>query len=263
MGFFTHNVAQIRPCGNTVYFAALHDDQDRLAMARVSRVVGGGATRRTDYAVEVISLPDTRGAVTALFCNAGPDTDPPTLLVGTADGDFLAVDHHEVLWHRRLGESTAVTAIVTATTHAALYAATSAGDLYQLKDGTVQRVAQPGEIPPISALTIDRSGRLWIARDGEGLYRRDANGWTRVAPNTFPYQSVAALHADSRRGVWVLPGPDVTSVGVAHVTDEGFQLFNPPNRRLAKPIDIDVVDNGHLWIGTALNGFYRLERAQP
>jgi len=52
-------------------------------------------------------------------------------------------------------------------------------------------------------------------------------------------------------------------VGLAHVTDEGFQLFNPPGRRLAQPIDMDVVDDGHVWIGTALNGFYRLERAQP
>ena len=261
MGFFTHNVAQIRPCGNTVYFAALHNDQDRLAMARASQSVGGGATRQTNYAVEVISLPDTSGAVTALFCNAGPDTDTPTLLVGTADGDFLAVNHHEVLWHRRIVESAAVTAIATATADAVLYVA--AGDLYELKDGTLQRVEQPVDMAPISALTVDRAGRLWVARDGKGLYRRDMHGWTRVAPDTFPYQSVAALHADPQSGVWVLPAPDVTSVGLAHVTDEGFQLFNPPSRRLARPIDIDVEDNGQVWIGTALNGFYRLERAQP
>ena len=263
MGFFTHNIAKIRPCGNMVYFAALHDDQDRLAMARVSQSAGGGATRRTHYAVEVISLPDTRGAVTALFCDAGPDTGTPTLLVGTADGDLLSVNHHEVLWQRKLAEGTAVTAITTAATDALLYAATSAGDLYQLKDGTVLPVAQPGEVAPISALTVDRSGRLWIARAGKGLYRRDASVWTRVAADTFPYRSVAALQADPRRGVWVLPGSDVTSVGLAHVTDEGFQLFNPPGRRLAQPIDMDVVDDGHVWIGTALNGFYRLERAQP
>ncbi len=262
MGFFTHNVAHIRPCGDAVYFAALDNDQDRLAMARASRGVGYGANRQTGYAVEVVSLPDSGGAVTALFCNASPATETPTLLVGTENGDVLAVNHHEVLWHRQLESRAAVTAIA-ATAEGVPYAATSTGDLYQFEDETVRQLAQPGDPAPISALTVDRSGRLWIGRDGKGLYRRDANGWTRGVPDTFPYQSVAALHADPESGVWVLPAPDVTSVGLAHVTDTGFQLFNPPSRRLARPIDIDVFDHRHVWIGTALNGFYRLERAKP
>jgi len=60
-----------------------------------------------------------------------------------------------------------------------------------------------------------------------------------------------------------LPGPDITSRGVARVTATGFEFFNPPSRRLAQPIDFDVAANGDLWIGTALNGFYRLERSRP
>lgn len=259
MGFFTHNVADIRPCGDTIYFAALHGDQNRLAMARVSRSAGG----RTDYAVEVIALPDAKGDVTSLSCSSGSGSKAAIALVGTADGHVFMVRRHEIVWRQQLAKDAAITAFAATATDPTAYIATAAGNLFEMNNGTVKPVASTGGVTPISALTIDRKGRLWMARDGAGLFRRDAKGWTHIAPDAFPYRSIASLHADPRRGVWVLPSSAVTSVGLVHVTDKQFQLYNPPSRRLARPIDIDVTADGNLWIGTALDGFYRLERARP
>ena len=151
MGFFTHNVADIQPCGDTVYFAALHGDQDRLAMARVSRRAGG----RTDYAVEVISLPDTDGAVTALSCGPGSGFNDAIVLVGTADGHALMVRRHEIMWRQRLAKGAAITAFAVTATDSTAYVATSSGELYELNRGKTQLVDQPGDIAPISALAVD------------------------------------------------------------------------------------------------------------
>ena len=262
-GFFAHAVSDIVPCGDRVYFAAPRAPRDRVALARVTGSVTTTLGRRTAYATEAISLPAFEGQITALTCFNPQGSGRASLVLGTSGGEMLALHRHEPLWRTSVGRSAAVTAI--AADRGSLFAGTAEGRVYHLTgDGLVPAAAPPGE-GAISAMTFDAKGRLWLAKENEGLWVAEPAGWRQLADpsSDFPYRSIAALHADPKNGVWVTPSPESLSVGLLQVTDQGIRYFNPPSRRLAKPLGIDVAANGDIWIATALHGFYRLERAVP
>jgi signal transduction histidine kinase len=106
----------------------------------------------------------------------------------------------------------------------------------------------------IHAIVRDRDDRLWIAVVGNGLYRRDANGWTRNGGLTdLPQDVPLTLITDSQGRLWA-----GYATGRVAVIDRGSarMLRNLDSAQLNQVSAIGV-RNQTVWIaGTTCVGLY-------
>ena len=243
-GFFHHYVTDIVPCGRRTAFASRFLDAPVL----------GFALPRNDarqFDLKSRKLARARGRVTALACGKGG-----RLLVGTGDGDVLTIKGTTVV--DRVQIPGGVTALAAGPS--AVWIGTGDGRLFR----DLQPVALPDSAAgPVHALTVDADGQLWAAFGGSGLHRFDGRSWHQLAGERsgVPYRSIGAIAPDPRGGVWLIAHPQVRSSGLVHVHDSETNVYNPPDRLLHAPTGLSIGPDGDVWIGTAFDGVYKLERS--
>jgi hypothetical protein len=254
-GFFFNTVSDIVPCGSAVYFASRHLDEPRVGIA-LPRSSGG----RTTYSVEARRIEDAEGRITALACDRNR-----TLLVGTSGGDVIALtgDRVDARFHLENGE--AASAITAHPREAPVYFGTNRGRLFRLADDFQEIDITPADGQPIQGIAIDRQDRLWLAIEKKGLYLRRGQRWEDRSPAIpgLPYFSVTDMIADPAEGLWLLINPEFASPGLGYFDGTDIRFLNPPHRPLATPVDLAVAADGTVRVGTALEGFYKLERPAP
>ncbi|TAL38775.1 MAG: hypothetical protein EPN97_03470 [Alphaproteobacteria bacterium] len=245
MGFFYHQVTDIVPCGERIWFAARRLDKPELGVMLSTRL---------ENATEKFALPEAGGHVTAISC--GGDT----LYVGTSGGEFTAIKGAETLYTLHFPGSFA-TAI--AASGDAVWAGTQAGGLFHLvgKEMKAEGFQKEDGAVAVTGLAIGAKGEIWVATDGGGL-RRFADGkWKQFTPvdKSFPYFSPGKIKADAG-GVWFMPGPYEVAQGIGYFDGTMAALFDPPSHNIFDPIDFDVASDGSVWVGSESSGIYRLER---
>ncbi len=112
--------------------------------------------------------------------------------------------------------------------------------------------------PWISALLTDRQGHLWAGTLGDGLYRRDGNGWQAAA---LPWsedapQWITALAADNEGRVWA----GTFGGGVASFNGTTWTRY-PLGSGLPNPwVQTLAADRqGYVWAGTWEGGLSRFD----
>ncbi len=129
------------------------------------------------------------------------------------------------------------------------------------KDAAFRRVDVPMTEPFVTALAIDRRGRLWIGTLN-GLYRRDPDGATRAytAADGLPNTSIMALREDHDGGLWV-----GTRLGLLHMdaTSKPTRVYSIkdglPGARIESLLE---TSEGKLWVGT-VEGLAEWTPSQP
>ena len=252
-GYPFHTTTEIEPCGSRVYLASRFSETPRVGVGQVTELLGRGFLKTEEMVL------DTAGRVTALACAAGS-----ALLAGTSAGEIFEVRAGTVTKRGTLSGQTAVTALVASQHTAAIFVGAEDGDIYRLGQG-LQALPRPAASDQsVQALGLSPDGTLWAAVAEVGLFRFDGAQW-RGLPNVraaFPRFSVGSLVVGPDSTIWLLPDEEVLSPGLARVRDGGVVFLNPPQGRLARPIDLAQGADGALWIGTGDAGLYRLE-ARP
>ncbi|MEZ0225455.1 MAG: CsgG/HfaB family protein [Alphaproteobacteria bacterium] len=245
MGFFYHQVTDIVPCGDRVWFAARALDRPELGVMLSSHL---------ENATEKFTLSEASGHVTAVAC--GGDT----LYVGTSGGDVTAIKGSEVLQTLHLPASFA-TAI--AARGDIIWAGTQAGSLFSItgKEVKVEEFQKEGGAVAVTGLAIGDKGDVWMGTDGGGLRHRVDGKWQQFTPvgKQFPYASPGKIKSD-KDGVWFMPGPYEAAQGIGYFDGTKAALFDPPSHNIFDPIDFDVAADGSVWLGSESSGIYRLER---
>ena len=247
MGFFYHQVTDIVPCGDRLWFAARTLDKPELGVMTAGRL---------ENATEKVDLSSASGRVTAIGCGDG------VLYVGTSGGDIVAIKGAEALYTLHLADSwpTAVAA-----GHGEVWAGTQAGGLFRIVDQKPVSEGfqkEPGAVA-VTGLAVGPDDTLWLATDGGGLRLRKGGKWKQftTTDGSFPYNSPAKLEADDK-GVWFMPGPHEISRGIGYFDGTKATLFDPPSHNIFDLIDFDRASDGSIWIGSESSGIYRLERKQ-
>jgi ligand-binding sensor domain-containing protein len=114
-------------------------------------------------------------------------------------------------------------------------------------------------------LLVDRQNRLWVGTRSQGLYRRDAQGWTNFRPDNSdqPLVGVGALHEDARGELWLVRNwsVDHSSATGPVVRYDGQRWTTVQVTRASgyfQPLALTTDAAGHSWVGEA-NGFLRYD----
>ena len=243
-GFFHHHVTTITPCGDATGFASRDNPQ---------ATVGFAFARSRGFKFVKHDL--GAGRVSAVECVHGSD-----LVAATTEGEVFAfADGIPRPIHQFPGLQ--ITALA-AGADGALLVATSDRKLYRIAEEPIALLLPPSLPGSVVAAVYDVEGRLWISVEGQGVMIRDHDGWRLIgADEAAPYRHVSELHADADAGVWMMPGAKEHSRGVAWSNGVDTVLYNAPDRRIHAPTGMGVDQDGIVWIGTAFDGLYRLERA--
>ncbi len=136
--------------------------------------------------------------------------------------------------------------------------------------GTVEWLwRNPGKLP-VTAISEDHAGRMWLAIRGEGLVAFDPRSkqdkWLRASeemPEDLPQREINTLFVDRSGLLWV--GGD--SLGLARVDPDGatfrFILDSEASREHPSTNNIRALledADGSLWIGTDGDGLKRYDR---
>ena len=249
-GYPFHTTTEIEPCGSLVYLASRFSTTPRLGIGQVTELLGMSLLK-----AEELTL-NTDGRITAIAC--GPDE---TLFIGTSSGDVLKLRGRSIVWRSGVTGQGGITAIAADPAGREIYVGTEGGGVYRLGEELEPLPPPARSGRPIQAMTVAPSGEIWAAVKDAGLFRFDGTLW-RPLPHVgqaFPRFSVSALALDRDGGLWLLPDGEVTSLGLAYVEGSEISFFNPPQRRLAGPVDMSVGADGAVWIGTGDDGLYRFE----
>ncbi|HEY7651813.1 MAG TPA: exo-alpha-sialidase [Methylomirabilota bacterium] len=256
-GFFYHYVTAIRGCGaGTVWFASDHLDRPAVGYVRMARnaVVAALLTK-----FETRVVPGVSGAVTAMECGRNPGE----VYVGTSRGDLVSMTTGAVQARWSLEGAPHVTALAVDEKTGVIWVGTRDHGLYQIQGGAPRRVSLPSGGPDaeVTALTVDATGGLWVARYGKGLARRSGDRWTSFTPenSALPDWSIGQLAAAPAGGVWYLVHPEARSRGVGYFDGTQGRRHNPPHTILDRPSSLALDPQGHVWIGTWFDGLYELD----
>lgn len=120
-----------------------------------------------------------------------------------------------------------------------------------------EAVELPGHAgSPVRAIMQDRDGNVWIASDGDGLFRSNADGVSRYsAAQGLSDDAVIALHEDREGNLWVGTGS-----GLDRLRDGSFTTY-AEEEGLSSDFVVNVYQDraGALWIGTN-DGLNRLDQ---
>lgn len=245
MGFFYHQVTDIVPCGDRVWFSARTLDKPELGVMLNSHL---------ENATEKFTLPEASGHVTAIAC--GGDT----LHVGTSGGEITSIKGAEVLQTLKLPGSYAS---AIAAKNDTVCVGTQIGALYCISGKEIKRqpFVQEDDAVAVTGLAIGAKGEFWMAMDGRGLFRFADGKLKHFTPvdKSFPYFSFGKIKADAG-GLWFMPGPYETARGIGYFDGAKAALFDPPSHNIFDPIDFDIAADGGVWLGSESSGIYRLER---
>jgi ligand-binding sensor domain-containing protein/signal transduction histidine kinase len=125
----------------------------------------------------------------------------------------------------------------------------------RIKDGLVKRMTEQEGLPPRfdCALTRDKQGRIWFAKDGQlGLFRNER--FETIAQ--IPGRSVRLVGANGG-GIWMCSGRELFSCDDAGTLKSAGVLKADPAG--ASPICMLEDKSGAVWIGTAGNGLFRYD----
>lgn len=101
------------------------------------------------------------------------------------------------------------------------------------------------------ALT-DAEGNIWMASDGQGLFRFSGAPFTALDETSrLPSAQIMALAADDRGGLYF----GTYDAGLYYYSDKGIKEITLPDRARPPVTSLVVKDNG-LWIGTKGKGLY-------
>ena len=260
-GFFYHYVTTIKGCsGDTVWFAADHLDRPVVGYVRMARnaVVAAFLTK-----FETRVIPGASGAVTAMECGRSAGE----VYVGTSRGDLVSLTAGAAPARWSLDGAPHITALAVDQNTGAVWVGTKDHGLYQIQGGSPRRVSLPSGAGDreVTALTVDSTGGLWVARYGKGLVRRSGDQWTSFTPenSALPDWSIGQLSAAPAGGVWYLVHPETRSRGVGYFDGTRGRLHNPPHTILDRPSSLALDPQGHVWIGTWFDGLYELEPTPP
>jgi ligand-binding sensor domain-containing protein len=116
----------------------------------------------------------------------------------------------------------------------------------------------------VRSLEIDQSGTLWAAVNKKGVYQLIKDQWKQHEESSNElshlFKSIGIIRKDPKNGVWLMSDSDVQSHGILHTDGHTTTLYNPPDRILKAPTGLSVDPIGNVWIGTAFDGMFRLQR---
>ena len=136
--------------------------------------------------------------------------------------------------------------------------------LFRVEKGVATRVAGPGDPDPLWAchsLTVDPSGRLWVAAGQDSVFSLQAGGWweQHQIPGEVNVRFVRSLVGAPDGCILagsVSAGVFALRAGANGVTDLTAGLSD-------KAVESLLVDHeGNLWVGTQRGGLNRLSRRQ-
>ena len=106
----------------------------------------------------------------------------------------------------------------------------------------------------VLSLHQDREGILWVGTFGDGLFRRDGDGWRQLTPDDgLAGDKVYAMADDPDGGIWV-----GTRTGLSRVDETGVHSFTAADglpQEIVRALHVDR--EGQLWIGTQGGGLAR------
>ena len=128
--------------------------------------------------------------------------------------------------------------------------------LAQFHDGRFQHLTTAGLIP---AITQSPDGAIWVATDGDGVYRMLGGVTTRfTSANGLPNNHAMCIFADSNGDIWV----GTASGGLSRIRDGHIVTWTPDQGLPDATIGSVLIDNhGDLWIGGD-SGIARIERSE-
>jgi ligand-binding sensor domain-containing protein len=111
--------------------------------------------------------------------------------------------------------------------------------------------AQPEVVGPVSSITDDNSGSLWISSFGHGLYRSNRSG---VEHSAHSGQFIRALLADRDGTLWMGSWAE----GLTRMSDGTFIPYGVPEG-LSNPFAVTVHEDarGILWLAAIDGGLFR------
>ena len=114
----------------------------------------------------------------------------------------------------------------------------------------------------ITSLAVDAAGSLWAGTLDAGLMRYQEGRWEHFSSRggKISYSSIGWIRADPRKGIWYVAHPTQRSRGLGYFDGQHASIYNPPYDVLRAPAGLFVDLNGHVWVGTAFDGLYALER---
>lgn len=244
MGFFHHDVSNIMPCGDKVYFAA-----DTLDTPEIGVMANGWFSRKTDK----LAYPELDAAITAIGCGKNGE-----VLLGTSKGDVATASGTEIGLRQHVSEAK-VTAVALRGDD--ICAGDAAGGVHIASQSGVKEAGFKGTGFAINGISV-ASNDVWVSTAGGGLYRHD-DKWTQYTPanSSFPYASPGKIRAVAG-GVWAMPDAYTRSQGMVFFDGKEAKLFDPPSHNIYDIVDFDVAPDGAVWVGSASSGIYRLERGK-
>lgn len=216
----------------------------------------GGLVRLRDRRFHVIGAADGLGAVTALsVCqDAGGG-----MWIGTAGGGLCRWDHG-LLERFPVGNSTSanfVFAIALRPDGGAWLSAGEGEDLFQYRDGTVQRASW--EVHGIKSMLTDHLGRVWMGTK-YGIAFADGDVRRMLGTNsTGTLPAIRALVETADGKVWA--GSDDGTL--YQCEPDKLTAFRPSDSLREQPIYSMTADaSGTIWAGTFQGGLLRFRNGQ-
>ncbi len=108
----------------------------------------------------------------------------------------------------------------------------------------------------VLSLHLDAQGTLWVGTYGDGLFRRDGDGWQQITTRDGLAGDIVYVMADDPSGdLWV-----GTRTGLSRVGDTGVHSYTAAEGLPQEIVrDLHVDRQGRVWVGTQGGGVARFE----